>query len=130
MSKWKSLVALLGFTATLGATEKVELKDEHLDKIDASLEDAATIKAERDTLKTEVDGLKAAATATQTEITGLKTQVTALTTERDTLKADNERMAKLDAGKLTTTAAQEEKKIEESQDAMAMDFQKELLSKV
>ncbi|MEP7375528.1 MAG: S49 family peptidase [Chitinophagaceae bacterium] len=100
-NKWTKLKAFFTFKAD----EKIEMKDEHLDKVE-------TLVAEHETLTGKVVELETAATADKEKITGLEAQVQTLTTEKTTaegkivtLTAEVERLGKLDAGKISTPAA-------------------------
>jgi ClpP class serine protease len=126
--KWINLRALFGLKAD---TEKVELQDEHLDKVEASLAELSKAKTDLDAANARIKELETAAAENQTKITGLESKVTSLTTERDTLKAENERLGNMDGGKFSGTAEQNDKfKQEKETDAMAMDFQKDLMDKI
>jgi ClpP class serine protease len=127
-----NILAFLGVKAEDGK-ESVELSEEQLGKIEAALPELATTKQ-------KVTDLEAAAKKDQATIT-------AITKERDDanvkakgheeeigkLKAEVERLGKLDAGKVEKPKAEADKHADEGEtkvDAMAMDFQKDLLNRV
>lgn len=125
-NKWTKFKAFFGFKDD----EKLEMKEEHLDK-------GESLVAENETLQARVKDLETAAAADKEKITAFDAQLQTLTTEKNTaegkvvtLTAEVERLGKLDAGRITTPPdADAPKQSAEEKEAMGMDFQKELMEK-
>lgn len=127
-STFTFILGLLGIKAS--GSDKVELSEEQLTKIDGSLKELADAKA-------KVTELEAAATASTEKITGLEASVTAVTKERDTakekiteLEAEVKKLGALDAGALSKTSGQGDRFEEPKNDPAEMAFQKELNDKL
>ena len=131
MKIFQHIRSFLGIAST---ATKMELTEDQIEKIDASLGELSVITAERDAIKTRVTELEATATADKEVITGLQGQVTTLTEAKTAAeaevvkqKAEVERLGKLDAGAFTKVTSQEEKKDAETVEMSAS--QKELYEK-
>ena len=127
--KWTKIKAFFGIKAE---TEKVEMSDEQLDKLEASLASAETAKAELETTTAKVTELETAATASAAEVTALKAQVATLTSDKAALAAKVEELGAKDGAQFTTTTGEADPKREESKEVSAseMSFQQDLMSKV
>ncbi len=109
-NSWQKFKAFLG----IGSEDKIEMKDEHFDKVEA-------LVAENETLKATITDLQANSQTNQDRVTELQSQLSAVTTERDglqskvtTLEEKVVELGSLDGTKFTTTAAQAEKKDEDA----------------
>lgn len=121
-------VAILGFLGLKAEEGKdsVELTEEHINKIEAALPELATTKE-------KVTQLEGQLQEKDQKITALEGEKTQLTTKVTELNAEVTRLGALDAGKVTTPIATEDKHVDEGADkadAMSMDFQQDLMSKV
>lgn len=127
-STFKNIMSLLGITA---ATEEVELTQEQLQKIDASLPELEQTKAKVTELEAAAATDKETITAITKERDAAKGSLTTAQAEVTRLTAEVERLGKLDAGSFSGTDAKEDKRDDSKEvDAMEMDFQKELNEKV
>jgi signal peptide peptidase SppA len=119
---FKNLIAFLSIKLS-SDTDQVDLTQEQLEKIDAVLPELATAKERI----TEMEA--SAATAAET-VSQLQGQVTSLTTERDALKAEVERLGKLDAGAFSRSQSEGDKAPDAVTDPAKMSFQEELNNKL
>lgn len=129
LNKFKAILAFFGLAAA-ASSEKVELKEDDLQKIDAALTELNQVKVDLQTANEKITGLEAASKKDQETITGLQSQVTALTTERDNLKAENEKLGNADAGTFSKTTGGKDTFNDQKADPLQMDFQIELNNKL
>jgi hypothetical protein len=113
MKVFNNILSFLGLPKT---TTKVELTEEQIEKIDASLGEMTSITSDRDALKIKVTEQTAAATASSTKIAELTSQVETLTaantkleSEKTALQTEVTRLGALDGGKFTKTDGKKEK---------------------
>lgn len=127
--KWSKVLAFFGL-ASIASAADVKLEDKDLDNVEAVIN-------ERDQLKTENEDLNRKLTAVQTyekKASEDLAKANASIAEKDAeIKTLNDKVAKLekeDAGEITSVVTEKDKSAPLEQDASAMDFQKELFSKV
>jgi signal peptide peptidase SppA len=123
-STFKNILSFLGVKNEANA-ETVELNEEQLQKIEAAL-------PELEAAKGKITELETAATESATKVTALESEKTQLTQKVTELQAEVTRLGALDAGKVSTTTAVADKHVDanDSSDALNMQFQKDLYSKV
>jgi ClpP class serine protease len=120
-----NILGFLGAKAEEGK-ESVDLTEEQLEKIEAALPEFATTKEK----VTQLEGTVATITKERDDANA---KATAKDEEIVKLKAEVERLGKLDAGKASTATATEDKHVDDKEskaDAMEMGFQKDLMNRL